>query len=155
MRGPRPSEPLSPAGASPSSLPFEYFEHTADVGIRAWGPSLDVAFGEAAKGLIGNMVDTSQAKPVGEARIELEAENVERLLFAFLDELLDIFYTRMWVLAEIDVRIAGEGRKLTAILRGEAYDATRHGHVHEIKAMTWHGLKVQADPPQVEVVVDI
>ncbi|HUR69835.1 MAG TPA: archease [Candidatus Thermoplasmatota archaeon] len=133
---------------------FDYFEHTADVGIRAWGPTLDVAFGQAARGLIGNMVDITAAKPVGEARIELAGENVERLLFGFLDEVLDLFYARMWVFSEFDVTLHGDTR-LTATLRGEAYDAARHGHVHEIKAMTWHGLEVQRSPPQVRVIVDI
>ena len=26
---------------------YAFFEHTADVGIRAWGPTLDVAFAQA------------------------------------------------------------------------------------------------------------
>jgi len=131
-----------------------YFEHTADVGIRAWGPTLGDAFAEAALGLVGNMVDLSQAKPVGEARLEVEAENVERLLFTFLDDVLDMFYARMWVLSRVDVALQGDTR-LVARLEGEAYDAARHGHVHEIKAMTYHGLKVQREPPLVEVIVDI
>lgn len=138
----------------PPAAGFEYFEHTADVGIRAWGASLDEAFAQAARGLISQMVDTSAAKPVGEARVEVEAESVERLLFAFLDEMLDLFYTRLWVLAQIDVRIEGE-TKLVATLRGEAYEAARHGHVHEVKAMTYHGLEVRRDPPEVRVIVDI
>lgn len=133
---------------------FDYFDHTADVGIRAWGPTLDEAFAQAARGLIGQMVDTSAAKPVGEARIEVKAENAERLLFAFLDEMLDLFYTRLWVIADVDVRLHGD-TALTATLRGEAYDAARHGHVHEIKAMTYHGLEVRRAPPEVRVIVDI
>lgn len=133
---------------------FEFFEHTADVGIRAWGPSLDVAFAQAARGLIAQMVDTSQARPVGEARIEVAGESVDRLLFAFLDEMLDLFYTRLWVVADVEVELAGDTR-LVATLRGEAYDAARHGHVHEVKAMTYHGLEVRRDPPEVRVIVDI
>lgn len=133
---------------------YDYFEHTADIGIRGWGRTLDEAFAQAALGLIGNMVEIAESKPVGEARIEVEGENIERLLFAFLDEMLDLFYTRMWVVSEIDVQLQGD-TKLIATLRGEAYDAARHGHVHEIKAMTWHGLSVRRAPPEVRVVVDI
>lgn len=133
---------------------FEYFEHTADVGIRAWGPSLDEAFAQAARGLVAQMVDTSDARAVGEAVVVLEAESVERLLFAFLDEVLDLFYSRLWVLAEVEVRLEG-GTRLRATLRGEAYDAGRHGHVHEVKAMTFHGLEVRREPPEVRVIVDI
>lgn len=136
------------------TLPYDYFEHTADVGIRAWGATLDEAFADAARGLVAQMVDVSQAKTVGEVRVEVEAESVERLLFAFLDEVLDLFYTRMWVFSEADVAIEGDTR-LVATLRGEAYDAARHGHVHEVKAMTYHGLSVSRTPPEVRVIVDI
>lgn len=133
---------------------FDYFEHTADVGIRAWGPTLGVAFAQAARGVVAQMVDVSAAKPVGEARVVVEAESLDRLLFSFLDEILDLFYTRLWVIVEAEVEIVGE-RRLVATLRGEAYEAARHGHIHEIKAMTYHGLEVQRDPPQVRVIVDI
>ncbi|HVM44463.1 MAG TPA: archease [Candidatus Thermoplasmatota archaeon] len=138
---------MAPAG-------YAYFEHTADVGIRAWGATLDEAFANAARGLVAQMVDVEHARAVGEARLEVEAESLERLLFAFLDEVLDLFYTRLWVIVEAEVRLEGETR-LVATLRGEAYDAARHGHVHEIKAMTYHGLEVRRDPPDVRVIVDI
>jgi SHS2 domain-containing protein len=132
---------------------FAYFEHTADVGIRAWGPTLGEAFGQAAVGLVAHMVDVSRAKAVGEAVIELEAESDERLLFAFLEEVLYVFETRLWVITDATV-VLSPGR-LRATLRGEAYEAARHGHVHEIKAMTWHELHVQRAPPEVRVIVDI
>lgn len=133
---------------------FDYFEHTADVGIRAWGPTLDEAFAQAARGLVAQMVDVSSAKAVGEARVVVEAESLDRLLFSFLDEVLDLFYTRLWVIVEAEVSLEGEGR-LVATLRGEAYEAARHGHIHEIKAMTYHGMEIERDPPQVRVIVDI
>lgn len=133
---------------------FAYFEHTADVGIRAWGPTMGDAYAEAAKGLVANMVDVSQATAVGEARLEVEAENLERLLFHFLDDVLDLFYTRLWVITDADVRLEGETR-LVATLKGETYDAARHGHVHEIKAMTFHEMDIRRDPPEVRVIVDI
>ena len=135
-------------------MPYEYFEHTADVGIRGWGATLDEAFGQAAVGLVANMVDLAEAKPVGELRLEVEAENIERLLFHFLDDVLDLFYTRMWVFTAAHVELHGDTR-LVATLEGEAYDAARHGHVHEIKAMTYHEMHVQRDPPEVRVIVDI
>lgn len=135
-------------------MPYAYFEHTADVGIRAWGASLDEAFADAAKGMVAQMVDLERARSVGEARLDVEAESIERLLFAFLDEVLDLFYSKLWVIREVEVRLQGDTR-LEATLRGEAYDAERHGHIHEIKAMTYHGLDVRRDPPEVRVIVDI
>ena len=134
---------------------FEYFEHTADVGIRAWGPTLEVAFAEAAKGLVANMVEVAEARVVGEAVLEVEAESRERLLFRFLEDVLYQLQTELWVVSEVDVQFLAAG-KLRATLRGEAYDAKRHGHVHEIKAITFHDLEVREGPaPVVRVIVDI
>lgn len=134
-------------------MPYAYFEHTADVGIRAWGATLEEAFAQAAVGLVAHMVEVADARPVGEAVIEVEGESEERLLFSFLEEVLFLFETRLWVISDATVELR-PGR-LRASLRGEAYDASRHGHVHEIKAMTWHGLKIEREPPAVEVIVDI
>jgi SHS2 domain-containing protein len=133
---------------------FAYVEHTADVGVRAWGPTLEVAFAQAALGVTANMVDLSQARVVGEARLEVEAESIDRLLFRFLEEVLFSLQTRLWVVSDLDVTLSGDTR-LEATLRGEAYDAARHGHIHEIKAMTYHEMRISRDPPEVTVIVDI
>lgn len=47
--------------------------------------------------------------------------------------------------------------RLTATVRGEPVDRTRHQLDHEVKAITYHGLKVQADADgwYAEVIVDI
>lgn len=133
---------------------FDFFEHTADVGIHAWGPTLEEAFARAAEGLVAYMVDVSGAKPVGEARIEVEGENAERLLFRLLDEVLDVLQSRLYVVTKARVRFEGP-TKLVATVEGEAWDAARHGHIHEIKAITFHEMVVRRDPPDVRVIVDI
>lgn len=132
---------------------FDYFEHTADVGIRAWGASLEDAFAAAAEGLVAYMVDVASAREVGEASVEVEGESDERRLYRFLEEVLFLFETRRWVITSATVRRDGE--RLVGTLRGEAYDAKRHGHVHEVKAITFHDLHVQHAPPEVRVIVDI
>lgn len=132
---------------------FEYFEHTADVGIRAWGPTVEDAFAAAAEGLVAYMVDVSQAREVGEARVEVEGESAQRLLHRFLEEVLYAFETRRWVVTSATVRL--DGARLVGTLRGESYDAARHGHVHEVKAVTLHDLSVRRAPPEVRVIVDI
>lgn len=132
---------------------FEYFEHTADVGIRAWGPTLEDAFCAAAEGLVAYMVDVTGAKNVGEATLVVEGGSDERLLLRLLEEVLYLFETERYVITGATAK--REGGTLVATLRGEAYDATRHGHVHEVKAITFHDLHVQRTPPEVRVIVDI
>ena len=137
-----------------SARGFEYFEHTADVGIRAWGPTLGDAFAAAAEGLVANMVDASKAKRVGEATLDVQADSPERLLHAFLEEVLFLVQTRGWVIAHVDATVGAD--RVVARLHGESYDAARHGHLHEIKAITMHELVVKAGPPaEVSVIVDI
>lgn len=133
---------------------YEYYDHTADVGIRAWGPTLEAAFEEAARGLVANMVDTEHAVATEERTLDFEGESLERLLFVFLDEVLFLFQTEGFVALSATVELLGE-RRLRAHLRGEGYDALRHGHVHEIKAVTYHDLAVSRAPPEVRLVVDI
>ena len=41
---------------------FEYLDHTADVKFRAYGDSLEKAFGNAALAMFNVMVDTSGVK---------------------------------------------------------------------------------------------
>jgi SHS2 domain-containing protein len=136
-------------------VPYEYFEHTADVGIRAWGATLDEAFAQAALGLVASIVDVGGTRAVGEADLLVEGDSPERLLHRFLEEVLDLTQTRLWVLHDVEVRLEG-GTLLRSTLRGEAYDSARHGHVHEVKAITLHGLSVRRGPPaEVRVIVDI
>lgn len=139
---------------APRERAFEYFEHTADVGMRAWGPTLAEAFAAAAEGLVANMVDAAAVRSVGEARLEVEADSIERLLHRFLEEVLFLVQTRGWIVARVAVEVTGT--KLSATLEGETYDAKRHGHMHEVKAITMHELAVRAGPPaEVSVILDI
>ncbi len=137
----------------------EFVDHTADLGIRAWGASLGIAFAEAARGLFEYMIDVTAAHPTGEAVFESEADSAERLLHRFLDELLFVHQRDLVVFCDFDVhveRAAADAWRLRAAVAGEAFDEARHGHVHEVKAVTFHGLRVDAGPPsEVFLLVDV
>ena len=134
----------------------ELFEHTADLGLRATAPDLDALFAEMAACLVSAMVeDPAVVQPAQEVQIELEGNNREFLLFDWLKELLLRFETERVLFAVFDVRVAATG--LTATVRGEEYDPARHVLAHEVKAITYHELKVEktADGWLAEVIVDI
>jgi len=145
---------------------YEVFDHTADVGIRVRAASLDGLFADAARGLFAVMVENFEAvEPVEEATFELEADDVEELLHDWLAELLYTFAARRLAFAEFDVRIEESERRgqvahperLAAIARGEPLDLRRHRLDVEVKAVTWHGLKVERQPDGwiAEVIIDI
>jgi SHS2 domain-containing protein len=134
----------------------ELFEHTADLGLRATAPDLDALFTEMAACLVSAMVeDPASVQPAQEVRIELAGADREFLLFDWLKELLLRFETDHMLFASFVVSVADSG--LTASARGESYDPERHVLAHEVKAITYHELKVErtADAWLAEVIVDI
>jgi SHS2 domain-containing protein len=134
----------------------ELFEHTADLGLRATAADLNALFAEMAACLVSAMLeDPASVRPAQEVRIELAGQDREFLLFDWLKELLLRFETDGVLFATFDVKVTDAG--LTATARGEPYDSERHVLAHEVKAITYHELKVEktADGWLAEVIVDI
>ncbi len=134
----------------------ELFEHTADLGLRATAPTLNALFAEMAACLVTAMVEEpASVQPAQEVRIELAGNDREFLLFDWLKELLLRFETDRLLFASFEVKVTDVG--LTATARGEEYEPSRHVLAHEVKAITYHELKVEqiAGGWLAEVIVDI
>lgn len=137
-------------------MPFETFEHTADLGLRVWADSLETLLTDAACGLFAMIVPALETvEPRETIEIDVPGEVSELLLFDWLNELLYLYEVRHLLLSQFDVRIAGDGIHATA--RGERRDRARHVLDHEVKAITYHGLKLESRPGHwlAEVIVDI
>lgn len=138
---------------------FEVFEHTADLGIRVRGSSLEELFADAGRGVISQLANLATVQPVSEKAITLAGESLDYLLFDWLTELLYAFEESHLLLSEFDVHIrhADNEYQLTATCRGEVADEARHDLEHEVKAITYHGLFVNqtAEGWEAEVIVDI
>jgi SHS2 domain-containing protein len=135
---------------------YEIFEHTADMGIRARADDPNELFAEAACGLFTVMVaDVETIRPAETLTVRLVAEDFEELLHNWLSELLYLFHAKRYVFCDFHVQL--EGLTLEAAVRGEPIDFARHEIAAEVKAITWHGLKMEKTPDGwlAEVVVDI
>ena len=135
---------------------YELFEHTADVGLRARAASLENLFAEAARRCSPSSWPTSKQSSTRETiHLAVPAAPPDEMLRDWLAELLYTFEVRRLVLAQFDVTIGTDGLKATA--RGEPIDPERHQLDMEVKAITWHGLKVVRDGDGwlAEVIVDI
>lgn len=135
---------------------YEVFEHTADLGLRVVAPDLDTLFAEAGRGLSSIIVaNLDQVRPVRQVDFHVPGTRRDELLFDWLNELLFAFESERLLLAEFDVRAGEHG--LRAEARGEPLDDRRHQLEHEVKAITYHGLKVEQLPHGwlAEVIVDI
>ncbi|MBN2599224.1 MAG: archease [Candidatus Thermoplasmatota archaeon] len=133
---------------------YELIEHTADVGLKAYGKTLAEAFKHAAKGMFDIITDESIIEPVGQYDISLEAPDLEQLLVDWLSQLLFLNGAQNLVFGKFEVTVAGN--RLSAHVFGEKYDTKKHKMGIEIKAVTYHMLQVsEKDPIFVQVLFDI
>lgn len=118
---------------------FEIVEHTADVGIRAWGGSVEELFEQAARGLLD--ITGALGSAGGKKRsIELESGDLGGLLVDWLNEILYLQETRDAVISDLEVSsVAGNSLAATIALaeRPEEIEGTA------VKAVTYHQLKVE------------
>jgi len=135
---------------------YETFEHTADLGLRIRADDLNTLFAEAGRALFSVIVENPQdIRAVEEIPFTIKGHEEEELLHDWLTELLFTFHVHRRVLAKFDVNI--QSTEMTAVARGEKIDPARHEINLEIKAITWHGLKIVQCPDgwMAEVIVDI
>jgi len=140
-------------------MAFEYFEVTAEVGIRAWGQNLPEAFTEAARALFELMVNTATVRARKTVSIEVNAESSEILLADWLNRLILERDRTGCVFSSFRVEITSQNGKfsLTGHASGELLDKDRHDPRIDVKAVTYNNLRVlpQAGRVQVECVLDI
>ena len=87
--------------------------------------------------------------------LHIEGTDRELLLFDWLKELLYRFDTSHVLLSKFQVHVEKSG--LSAAAWGEPLDPARHALAHEVKAITYHGLRLEQTPDGwlAEVIVDI
>jgi SHS2 domain-containing protein len=121
---------------------FDYIDHTADMGVVAWGKDLKEVFVNAARAVFNFMVDLKKVRPEKEVKIEVEAEDLETLLIEWINELLYHFESKRMLFSKFIVEEVSEG-KLVAKALGEKINPKRHSVKEYIKACTYHLLKVE------------
>ncbi len=147
--------------------PFEILEHTADIGLRAHGRTLEELFENAAWGLaeildVGRpaqvigaaAVDAgtparspsarSRGAPAGYAprpiRVVLEAADVEALLVDWTNELILLTEEGKACLAEVRVEVVGEDGLRARV---DVVGCNPRAEGTELKAATYHQLAVR------------
>ncbi len=134
---------------------WEHFPHGADVGIRGIGPTIDIAFAEAALALTAVLVDPATVAPTQAVEIRCSGEDREDLLYAWLNAVVYEMAIRRMLFGNVEVKI--DGIELFAILRGEPVSPGRHSPAVEVKGATYTALSVRrvGDEWIAECVVDV
>lgn len=139
---------------------FEFLEHTADVYIAAYGRDLKEAFENAALAMFETMTDTIDVRREREDTVEVEGDDLEALLYNWLESLLVKFEIENMLYSGFKIlgieRCDGKLR-LKAKVYGELFDPERHKQKVGIKAVTYHRMEIKEGPEgaTVKFILDI
>lgn len=134
---------------------FEIIDHTADVGIRAYGADLSRAFTNAAKALSSLIINLDDIQESLHQNIELVAPDEESLLVSWLNELIYLFDTEHIIFKRFNITKISE-TQLKARIYGEKIDISIHKLKTGIKAATYHMLRIRKDKGyRIQVLFDI
>lgn len=134
---------------------FEYFEATADIGLRAYGRNLNEAFENAGLAIFNIISDTSDINASDEIEFQVSSEDEVSLLYDYLEELLFYHEVEFMLFSEFHVEI-DENLHLNARIKGEAINWEKHERKTEIKAITFHKMDVKkSDHVELQAIVDL
>jgi len=134
-------------------MPYETLEHTADILVRCTGRTMEECFESAAFALFDQMVDINTVEKRKRFYFEVEAEDAEGRLYAFLSEFLFLMDAESAVMSSFNVTFDGE--KVICEAYGDTFDAKTHRPRTEIKAITYHMMRIDEDEPSVTVLFDV
>jgi len=123
---------------------YTEIEHTADVGLELVAPDLRSALESAAAAMFDVMCDVDTVEPRTTERVSISARegDLENLLVRWLAELIYLSRTRHLLFSKFDVREIAGG-ELLADVAGEEFDPGRHAMLTDIKAPTYHQLRIE------------
>ncbi|MFC2063009.1 archease [Chloroflexota bacterium] len=134
---------------------FEFLDHTADVGIIAYGADTKQAFANAARGLFSLITKLDDINENLYRDIEVTATDEAGLLVDWLNELIYQFDTDNVLFRRFDIIEFGYCR-LKARAYGEKVNSSRHRLKTGVKAATYHLLEIsQGGGGRVQVLFDI
>ena len=125
----------------------ETFEHTADVGLAARADTLGGLFEALAEGLADYICSRQSVRADRTRPVAVRAEDVEALAVDFLWEVMTAIQAGRFMVATARVKEISD-TAVAAELAGEAYDPARHELKTEVKAVTYHQLKIAREGEQ-------
>jgi SHS2 domain-containing protein len=134
---------------------FDIIEHTADIGIIAYGESLEEALANAAYAMFSLIADLDNIEETVETDVEATAEDEESLTVRWLNELLYLFDVKGIIFKKFDISELSPNR-LKAKAYGEPLDPSRHSLKSGVKAATYHMLKIEKNREfKIQVIFDV
>jgi protein archease len=120
---------------------YSQIDHTADIGFEIDAPTAEGVFETAARALFETLCDTSLVEPRLERSIQVMGSDREEMLIRWLAELLYLHDAEELLFSRFEVlELSEEGLRGRA--SGEPFAPERHRIRGEVKAVTYHQVKV-------------
>ena len=135
---------------------FDVIEHTADIGIAAYGADLKQVFANAARGLFSLITELDAISEKNIYHIQVTAPDREALLLQWLNELIYRFEVKEMLFHRFTINTLTD-TELKATGCGEKIDLAKHELKIQVKAATFHMLKIEQnnDGWEAQVIFDV
>jgi len=135
---------------------YTYIDHTADFGVHVKGTTPADLFSNAAEALFDQLVERADLREADSRRVRITGEDRPDLMVNWLRELLYLWAGEDLLIKRVTIDNISES-ELTATLFYEPYDPERHEIKEEIKAVTYHGIRVDktAQGWEAEIIFDV
>jgi protein archease len=135
---------------------LKFVNHTGDAGILVRASDLEELFARAAWGMFSLITDMDAIRHVDTVGIAVEASDLSALMVKWLSDLNYQHVTEHRLFGKFETIEINEG-SLVAVVRGEQLDPGRHHVYTEIKAVTFHGMRLHRDDEgwEAQIVFDL
>ena len=120
---------------------FATVDHTADIGVEITGDSLEDLFITAGTALTDQLVSIESVISEDERKIEIEGRDKTDLLVKWLKGVLSLYQIEYFLSNEFKI-LKLENNKISAMIKGEMFNDSRHEIKNDIKAVTYHQAEV-------------
>jgi SHS2 domain-containing protein len=120
---------------------YKTFNHTADLGIEVYGEDQKQLFVNAGLALFDLITDIDKVEVKTSLSLTAEGINLEDLMVSWLRELLYLHQVKGYLFRDFAIHEISD-KVLKAAVKGEKFDSRRHELIREIKAATYHQIKV-------------
>ena len=129
--------------------------------LHAWGATLKEAFEQCGMAMFGYMTELEYVTIESCYQIEAQGDDLENLLFHFLDELLFLFSAEPYLICKkLEItKFDLEKFEIECRCYGEPFDLDKHPQGTEVKAITYSAMQIVQKPEvskyEVFVIIDI
>ena len=135
---------------------FEIIDHTADIGIIAYGTDVEELFSNAALALFSLITEPESIEEKSHLKLKVSSEDRDSLLVEWLNELIYFFDAKHILFNRFDIESLTHN-ELKATCHGEGFDPLKHKIKRGVKAATYHMLKLEESSGayKAQIILDI